>query len=110
MRIAFAGTPDLARIIMEALLTTPHEIAVVYTQPDKHAGRGQHLHMSSVKELALKQHIPMEQPSTLKNSEAVSTLASYQVDVMIVVAYGLILPKNILNLPRFGCINVHFSL
>ncbi|MGE3319320.1 MAG: methionyl-tRNA formyltransferase [Candidatus Berkiella sp.] len=110
MKIIFAGTPEFAKIQLEALLETAHEVVAVYTQPDKPAGRGQHLHMSPVKELALQHQLPIEQPLSLKNEEAQKTLASYQADVMIVAAYGLILPEAVLNLPRYGCINVHASL
>lgn len=110
MRIIFAGTPVFAQTQLEALLTTDHDIVAVYTQPDKPAGRGQHLHMSPVKELALKHNIPVEQPATLKTDEALAVLASYQADVMIVAAYGLLLPEAVLNQPRYGCINVHASL
>jgi methionyl-tRNA formyltransferase len=110
MRIIFAGTPVFAQTQLEALLTTNHEIIAVYTQPDKPAGRGQHMHMSPVKELALKHNLPVEQPFTLKTDEALAVLASYQADVMIVAAYGLLLPEAVLNQPRYGCINVHASI
>lgn len=110
MKIIFAGTPEFAKIQLEALLETSHEIVAVYTQPDKPAGRGQHLQMSPVKELALLHQIPVEQPLSLKNEEAQKKIAAYQADVMIVAAYGLILPEAVLNLPRYGCINVHASL
>ncbi len=110
MRIVFAGTPEFAAIQLKALLDAKFEVVAVYTQPDKPAGRGQHLHMSPVKELALLHHIPVEQPSTLKNDEAITTLKKYDADLMVVAAYGLLLPKSILDTPRFGCINVHASL
>jgi len=110
MKIIFAGTPVFAQTQLEALLSTNHEIVAVYTQPDKPAGRGQHLQMSPVKELALQHNIPIEQPSTLKTEEALARLSSYDADVMIVAAYGLLLPEAVLNQPRFGCINVHASL
>lgn len=110
MRIIFAGTPLFAQIQLDALLSTNHEIVAVYTQPDKPAGRGQHLQMSPVKELALQHNIPIEQPATLKTEEALARLSSYNADVMIVAAYGLLLPEAVLNQPRFGCINVHASL
>lgn len=110
MRIVFAGTPTFAEIQLDALLQSKHKIVAVYTQPDKPAGRGQHLQMSPVKILAQKHHIPVEQPVSLKSQDAFSTLQQYQPDVMIVAAYGLLLPQSILTLPRFGCINVHASL
>ncbi len=110
MKIIFAGTPEFAKVQLEALLSLSHDIVAVYTQPDKPAGRGQHLQMSPVKTLALEQGIPVEQPTSLKTEEALATLAKYQSDVMIVAAYGLILPEAVLNLPRYGCINVHASL
>lgn len=109
MKIIFAGTPEFAKIQLEALLSLSHEIVAVYTQPDKPAGRGQHLQMSPVKTLALAQGLPVEQPTSLKTEEALATLAKYQPDVMIVAAYGLILPEAVLKLPRYGCINVHAS-
>lgn len=109
MKIIFAGTPTFAEIQLASLLETSHEIVAVYTQPDKPAGRGQQLHMSPVKTLALKENIPVEQPTSLKSEEAFATLAKYQPDVMIVAAYGLLLPEAVLNLPRYGCINVHAS-
>lgn len=110
MKIIFAGTPEFAQIQLEALLTTGHEIVAVYTQPDKPAGRGQQLQMSPVKTLALTHQLPIEQPTSLKTPEALATLASYQPDVMVVAAYGLLLPEAVLALPRYGCINVHASL
>lgn len=110
MRIVFAGTPTFAEIQLHALIEAKYEIVVVYTQPDKPAGRGQHLHESEVKTLALKHNIPCEQPHSLKSPEAYDTLKQYSPDVMIVAAYGLILPPNVLKMPRFGCINVHASL
>lgn len=110
MRIVFAGTPLFAQIQLEALLRAKQNIVAVYTQPDKPAGRGQTLHMSPVKETALKHGIPVEQPNTLKTQAALVQLAQYQPDVMIVAAYGLLLPESILNSPRYGCINVHASL
>ncbi|TRW48768.1 methionyl-tRNA formyltransferase [Aliidiomarina halalkaliphila] len=111
MRVLFAGTPDFAARHLQALLdTSDMEVVGVYTQPDRPAGRGKKLQASAVKELALKHEIPVEQPESLKSAEAQSQLASYQADVMVVVAYGLLLPKAVLDTPRFGCINVHGSL
>ncbi|HRE32067.1 MAG TPA: methionyl-tRNA formyltransferase [Candidatus Berkiella sp.] len=110
MKIIFAGTPEFAQIQLEALLTTEHEIVAVYTQPDKPAGRGQQLQMSPVKTLALSHQLPVEQPTSLKTPEALATLTNYQPDVMVVAAYGLLLPEAVLTLPRYGCINIHASL
>lgn len=110
MRIIFAGTPDFAAESLKALLTTEHEICAVYTQPDRPAGRGRKLTASPVKQLALDNHIPVEQPLNFKTQESRDTLASYHADLMIVVAYGLLLPQAVLDTPKLGCINVHASL
>lgn len=110
MRIAFAGTPEFAKIQLDALLSTSHEVVVIYTQPDKPAGRGQQFQISPVKQCALAHSLPVEQPTTLKTAEALNILARYHVDLMVVAAYGMILPDPILKLPRFGCVNVHASL
>lgn len=110
MKILFAGTPEFAQKQLAALLTTTHEIVAVYTQPDKPAGRGQHLQISAVKALALEHKLPIEQPLSLKDPTALVTLTNYQPDVIIVAAYGLLLPEAVLQLPRYGCINVHASL
>jgi len=110
LRIVFAGTPDFAASHLSALLDSEHEVIGVYTQPDRPAGRGKKLSASAVKQLALAHQIDVYQPDTLKSIGAQETLASLQADLMIVVAYGLILPKAVLNTPRLGCINVHGSL
>jgi methionyl-tRNA formyltransferase len=110
MRIIFAGTPHFAEIQLQALLGGPHQIVAVYTQPDKPSGRGQHLSASPVKQCAIAHGIPVEQPISLKSTEAESIFAGYASDVMIVAAYGLILPRFFLEYPRYGCINVHASL
>lgn len=110
MRIVFAGTPDFAARHLQALLRTDHEIVAVYTQPDRPAGRGQKLVASPVKQLALEQGIPVHQPVRLKEADAQATLASLAPDLLIVVAYGLILPQAVLDIPRLGCINSHASL
>lgn len=110
MRIIFAGTPDFAATILAALLTTAHEICAVYSQPDRPAGRGRKLTPSPVKQLALQQDIPVEQPVNFKADTDRETLNKYQADVMIVVAYGLLLPQSILDMPKHGCLNVHASL
>lgn len=110
MRIIFAGTPDFAAETLKALLTTDHEICAVYTQPDRPSGRGRKLTASPVKQLALEHHIPVEQPLNFKQDDAKQILANYHADLMIVVAYGLLLPQAVLDTPRLGCINVHASL
>lgn len=110
MRIAFAGTPEFANTQLQALLKNGFNIVAVYTQPDKPVGRGQHVMPSPVKTTALEHHLPIEQPTTLKSDLALERFSHYQIDVMIVAAYGLLLPKAFLEHPRYGCINVHASL
>lgn len=110
MRIIFAGTPDFAAASLKALLDSDHDICAVYTQPDRPAGRGRKLTPSPVKQLALDHQIPVEQPLNFKQENSLEQLASYQADLMIVVAYGLLLPQAVLDTPRLGCINVHASL
>jgi len=110
LRIIFAGTPDFAACHLQALLTGPHQVVAVYTQPDRPAGRGQKLQPSPVKQLALQHDIPVYQPKSLKKAAAQQQLAALDADLMVVVAYGLILPKAVLDMPRLGCINVHGSL
>jgi methionyl-tRNA formyltransferase len=110
MRIIFAGTPDFAAETLKALLSTNHEICAVYTQPDRHSGRGRKLTASPVKQLALEHDIPVEQPLNFKEDEAKQILTNYQADLMIVVAYGLLLPPLVLDTPSLGCINIHASL
>ncbi len=110
LNIIFAGTPDFAAQHLDALLKTNHNIIAVYTQPDKPAGRGKKLTASPVKQLALEHDIPVYQPKTLRNEEAQAELATLNADVMVVVAYGLILPKAVLEAPRLGCLNVHGSI
>ncbi len=110
MRIIFAGTPEFAATTLAALLTTEHEICAVYTQPDRPSGRGRKLTASPVKQLALEHHIPVQQPLNFKSEETKQILADYQADLMIVVAYGLLLPQVVLDTPKLGCINIHASL
>ncbi len=110
LRVVFAGTPEFAALHLAALLTSRHELAAVYTQPDRPAGRGKKLQASPVKALALAHDIPVLQPASLRSDDAVAELAQLQADVLVVVAYGLILPQAILDTPRLGCINVHGSL
>ena len=110
LRVVFAGTPQFAASHLNELLASQHEIVAVYTQPDRPAGRGKQLAASPVKALAQEHSIPVLQPPSLGTPEAVSTLRALKPDVMIVVAYGLLLPKTILEVPVMGCINVHASL
>jgi methionyl-tRNA formyltransferase len=110
MRIVFAGTPDFAADHLKALLDSPYEVVAVYTQPDRPAGRGQKLMPSPVKQLALQHNIAVYQPQTLRNPDAQAELAALAPDLMVVVAYGLILPQVVLDIPRLGCINSHASL
>jgi methionyl-tRNA formyltransferase len=110
LRIVFAGTPTFAADYLSALLDSKHEVVAVYTQPDRPAGRGKKLSPSPVKSLALERQIPVYQPLSLRNEAAQQELAALRPDVMVVVAYGLILPQAVLDLPRHGCLNVHASL
>lgn len=110
LRIIFAGTPDFAAASLQALLQTQHKIIAVYTQPDRPAGRGLKLTPSPVKQLALQYHLPIYQPKSLRDEQEQTQLKQLAADVMVVAAYGLILPKAVLAIPRLGCINVHGSL
>ncbi len=111
LKIIFAGTPEFAVVALNALLENgEHEICAVYTQPDRPAGRGRKLKASPVKEVALAHRLPLYQPATLKDPQQQRLLREMQVDLMVVVAYGLLLPRPVLNAPRFGCINIHASL
>ncbi len=110
LRIVFAGTPDFAAAHLAALLESHHQIIAVYSQPDRPAGRGKKLAASPVKQLAEQNRLPVYQPLTLKDSDAQMELAALKPDLMIVVAYGLLLPQAVLDIPRLGCINVHASL
>jgi methionyl-tRNA formyltransferase len=110
LRIVFAGTPEFAVPSLAAALASKHTVVGVWTQPDRPAGRGRQLTASPVKQVAMRHELPVFQPATLKTSEAQAELAALDPDLMIVVAYGLILPKAVLAIPRFGCWNVHASL
>lgn len=110
LRIIFAGTPDFAASALTALINSEHEVVAVYTQPDRPAGRGRKLRASPVKEVALKNTIPVLQPENLKEKETQDELRAFNADVMIVAAYGLILPQVVLDIPRLGCLNIHASL
>src|SRR5688500_5127835 len=110
LRIAFAGTPQFALPALRALLKSRHRVVGVLTQPDRPAGRGQQLRASPVKLLAQDAHLPLAQPSTLKTPGSRVELTQWAPDVLVVVAYGLILPPTVLELPRLGCVNIHGSL
>ena len=110
LRIVFAGTPDFSVPPLEALHAAGHDLVAVYTQPDRPAGRGQALTASPVKRRALEFGLTVEQPATLKSPDAVERLRGFDADLMVVVAYGLILPQAVLDVPRFGCWNIHASL
>lgn len=110
LKIIFAGTPEFAAEHLKALIGSRHEVIAVYSQPDRPAGRGKKLTASPVKEVALANNIPVFQPLNFKSDEAKAELTSLNADLMVVVAYGLILPKAVLDTPRLGCINVHASI
>lgn len=110
LRIIFAGTPDFAARHLDALLSSGHNVVGVFTQPDRPAGRGKKLMPSPVKVLAEEQGIPVFQPASLRPQENQQLVSDLRADVMVVVAYGLLLPKSVLDIPRLGCINVHGSL
>ena len=110
LKIIFAGTPDFAAQHLAALLSSEHEVIAVYTQPDRPAGRGKKLQASAVKQLALENNLPVFQPESLKDANAQQQLVELNADLMVVVAYGLLLPQVVLDTPRLGCINVHGSL
>ena len=110
LRLVFAGTPDFAVPCLEACLAAPGDVVAVYTQPDRPAGRGRKLAASPIKQRALAAGIAVEQPATLKDESTQRQLAAYAPDLIVVVAYGLILPRRVLAIPRRGCWNVHASL
>ena len=110
LRICFAGTPAFAAAHLLALLKAGHHVVAVYTQPDRPAGRGKKLQASPVKKIALENMLPVFQPSSLRPLQEAESLALLNCDLMVVVAYGLLLPKAILDVPRLGCLNVHASL
>jgi len=110
LKIIFAGTPEFAAESLKALLQGPDEVIAVYTQPDRKAGRGQKLKPSPVKEVALEAEIPVYQPLNFKEEQDRQVLADLDADLMVVAAYGLILPKAVLDTPKLGCINVHASI
>ena len=110
MRVIFMGTPEFSVGTLEALISAGHEVCLAVTQPDKPKGRGKEMQFPPVKEAALKHGIPVFQPKKIRQPECVEELKKYQADVMVVIAFGQILPKEILELTPYGCINVHASL
>lgn len=110
LNIVFAGTPEFAAEHLKVLISSGHSVIAAYSQPDRPAGRGRKLTSSPVKALALEHDIPIYQPLNFKTDEAKAELAALQPDLLVVVAYGLILPQAVLDIPRLGCINVHASL
>ena len=110
MRVIFMGTPDFAVGTLEALVKSEHEVVAVVTQPDKPKGRGKAMQPTPVKEVALRENIPVLQPKKVREPEVVEELSKLNADVIVVVAFGQIIPKTILELTKYGCINVHGSL
>jgi methionyl-tRNA formyltransferase len=110
MKLVFAGTPEFAAVSLEALLAARHEVTLVLTQPDRPAGRGLKPQPSAVKRLALTRGLPISQPVTLKDAAIQQAIAQESPEAIVVAAYGLLLPRSVLELPRHGCINVHASL
>jgi methionyl-tRNA formyltransferase len=110
LRVAFAGTPEFARAALQAVVGSRHPVVGVLTQPDRPRGRGQRMTASPVKEAALAAHLPLSQPATLQGGAALDELASWRADVLVVVAYGLLLPQTMLDAPRLGSVNIHASL
>ncbi|MDD5038896.1 MAG: methionyl-tRNA formyltransferase, partial [Dehalococcoidales bacterium] len=110
MRIIFMGTPEFAIFPLESLALNRYEVVAVYTQPDKEAGRGRSLSSSAVKRAAMKWKLPVVQPASFKEAGAVAELANFHPDVIVVAAFGQILPQSVLDIPTHGCINIHPSL
>lgn len=109
LKIIFAGTPEFAASALQAILLSPHQVLAVYTQPDRPAGRGLKLTASAVKELAIANSLPVHQPVSLKDANEQHLLKNYHADVMVVAAYGMLLPEAVLTIPKYGCINIHPS-
>jgi methionyl-tRNA formyltransferase len=109
-RIVFAGTPEFSVAALDALHSAGHRVVAVYTQPDRPAGRGRTLSASPVKRRAMELGLPVEQPATLRSPESMAGFLAHDPELMVVVAYGLILPQSILDVPRLGCLNIHASL
>ena len=109
-RVVYAGTPEFALPALAALCDSEHEVVAVYTQPDRPAGRGRKLQPSPVKAFALEAGLPVRQPTGLRDTQAIEELAAIDADLMVVAAYGLLLPRAVLEIPRYGCLNIHASL
>lgn len=110
MKVVFMGTPDFAVDALQAIIEAGHEVTAVVTQPDKPKGRGKEMQATPVKTCALEHHIPVFQPVKVKEPEAVEILRSYEADIFVVVAFGQILSEEILQMPKYGCVNIHASL
>ena len=110
LKIVYAGTPDFAVPALQALIDSPHEVLAVYTQPDRPAGRGRKVQFGPIKQVAIDEGIEVQQPVSFKDDDVKQVLETYQCDVMIVAAYGLILPQQVLDIPKYGCLNIHGSL
>lgn len=110
MKLIFAGTPEFAVPALAALIAAGHTMVLVLTQPDRPAGRGMKIKSSPVKELALSHHLPVFQPETLKSAEVQARIAASNAEAMVVAAYGLIIPQTVLDMPKYGCFNIHASL
>ena len=110
MKVIFMGTPDFSVGTLEALVAAGHEVVLVVTQPDKPKGRGKEMQFTPVKECALKYNIPVFQPRRVREADCIEELRRYNADIMVVVAFGQILPKEILEMTAYGCVNVHASL
>ena len=110
LKIIYAGTPEFAVPALSALIQSDHEVVAVYTQPDRPAGRGRKIKFGPIKQIAVDAGIEVQQPLSFKNADSVKTLADYECDVMVVAAYGLILPQKVLDTPKHGCLNIHGSL
>lgn len=110
LKIIFAGTPEFAASNLQAIIDSQHEAVAVFTQPDKPAGRGNKINQSAVKKLALSHNIEVFQPKSLKNTQIQQKIKELNADIMVVVAYGLLLPQEVLTIPKYGCINVHGSI
>ena len=110
LKVAFAGTPEFAAVALQALLNSSHQVVGVLTQPDRPSGRGRKLTPSAVKQCAVEAGVPVLQPVSLKSEEAVDAVRQLNADVLVVAAYGLILPQSVLDIPPMGCLNIHASL
>ena len=110
MKVIFMGTPDFSTGVLESIIEAGHEVTAVVTQPDKPKGRGHEMQFTPVKEVALKYNLPVLQPKKIRDPEVVAQLEEIPADICVVVAFGQIIPKSILEMKKYGCINVHASL